>query len=78
MDRLACMLDDSQAPVLITNSVPARFGSEKRGVVLDSTQVLKGKPGKLIADMTPTTLLTLSIHRVRRANRAVLLFIAGW
>ncbi len=44
-DRLAYMLHDSQAPVLITNSafLPV-FGSEKREiVVLDSTQVLEGQ-----------------------------------
>ena len=44
-DRLAYMLDDSQAPVLITNSefLPV-FGSEKREIVLlDSLQVLEGQ-----------------------------------
>jgi len=58
-DRLAYMLDDSQAPVLITNSefLPA-FGPEKRKtVLLDSLQVLEGQRRQNVSPLaTPDNL----------------------
>jgi amino acid adenylation domain-containing protein len=58
-DRLAYMLDDSQAPVLITNSefLPA-FGPEKRKtVLLDSLQVLEGQSRQNVSPLaTPDNL----------------------